>query len=209
MATSSDERRKAKQRRADSKRLHDPVRRAKMREYQKAYRERNQDDPVWQMKQKAKNRRAEARRPPRERTAQQRAVHAARERRRHQRETRVCQVTGAPACPSLPGLSGAGASSASTVDRCHIKARRYCSKEERNDADNILFLDPRLHNLFDGGRVLVAPNGSLMLDQGLPEPVAAEWRGKRVSGYTPANDRYMAFHRRLCYYHGFEERPHV
>lgn len=100
---------------------------------------------------------------------------------------------------------GRGVPQAALVDTCHIKPRKHCSGGEAKDRDNVLRLDVRLHRLFDGLNVTVAPNGELMLRSTLPEAVAAEWRGKSVSGYTPANDRYMSFHRKLCYYHGFTE----
>lgn len=119
--------------------------------------------------------------------------------------SRICQVTGSSNVPRLPG----GALTATLVDQCHIKPKRYCSRDERLDKSNILHLDVRLHRLFDALRIMVAPNGSIMVDKDVSDAVADEWEGRKVNGYTHENDAYMAFHRRLCYYGGFEERNHA
>lgn len=119
------------------------------------------------------------------------------------RKAMTCQVTGTTGVAGLytPRTGASG----TLVDRCHIKPKRYCTPDEANDPDNILELDVRLHRLFDGLNMAVAPDGSLMFNSSLPDAVLTDLRGKKVSGYTPANDRYMAFHRRLAYHHGFQE----
>lgn len=205
--------RKRRQRRAAQanyvrRKQDDPEFAAKELDYDRARQKRRAADPVYQATERVRALKRSRQRAERMNAdpvygASQRAYFAAHGRkfRRKSSAARSCQVTGNRSAFPLPGyIAGTG-----LVDRCHIKSRAYCSKEEARDPNNILLLDVRLHRLFDSGLALVAPNGSLMLHKELPDEIRAEWQGKSVSGYTLANDLYMSFARKRAYYAGFEE----
>lgn len=74
---------------------------------------------------------------------------------------------------------------------------------QASDPNNIIRLCAEAHRLFDGGWIVFDHDGRCLVDHRLEESIAKDYRGKRLTGYTRANDRYMADRRAMAIGSGF------
>lgn len=117
---------------------------------------------------------------------------------------RRCQISGTISVPARPGANertGRG----HVVEKMHLIARRELKRRgEPDTTDNIIWARTDIHTLYDALWITIEWPGVVVCDKHLPIQTIKALHGKRVEGYTAANDHYAAQHRRWVYGKGFE-----
>lgn len=117
---------------------------------------------------------------------------------------RICQLTGYIGVRPKPGTGSRGGG-ANPVQEVHIYPQRLCTGEKawrKRDPDNLLYLDARVHLLFDSANLSFSSQGRAIFCKSVPYEAIEPFVGKSIDGYTEGNEYYMKKHRKWAREHG-------